>query len=111
MPKEGDRVVVEGTKVGGGRREGTLVGKVGSLIRVRWSDGAESIMAPGAGSVRFLTSRGTAAEAARGGGSSRSTGSRAAASKSGSSRARQAQETASQGKAKTPAKSGKTKKR
>ena len=54
MPKPGDRVVVEGTKVGGGRREGTLVETVGSLIKVRWTDGIESIMAPGAGAVRFL---------------------------------------------------------
>ena len=32
MPKPGERVVVEGSKVGGGRREGTLVETVGSLI-------------------------------------------------------------------------------
>ena len=54
MPKPGDRVVVEGLKVGGGRREGTLVETVGSLIKVRWTDGGETIMAPGAGAVRFL---------------------------------------------------------
>ena len=53
MPKPGDRVV-EGLKVGGGRREGTLVETVGSLIKVRWTDGGETIMAPGAGAVRFL---------------------------------------------------------
>lgn len=54
MPKAGDRVVVEGSKVGGGRREGTLVAMVGALIKVRWTDGGESLMAPGAGAVRFL---------------------------------------------------------
>jgi hypothetical protein len=54
MPKPGDRVVVEGSKVGGGRREGTLVETLGSLIKVRWTDGGETIMAPGAGSVSFL---------------------------------------------------------
>ena len=54
MPKPGDRVVVEGTKVGGGRREGTLLELSGSLMRVRWEDGAETFMAPGAGAVRFL---------------------------------------------------------
>ncbi len=54
MPKPGDRVVIEGTKVGGGRREGTLVEMSGPLMRVRWEDGAESYIAPGAGSVRFL---------------------------------------------------------
>ena len=58
MPKPGDRVVVEGSKVGGGRREGTLVETVGSLIKVRWTDGGETIMAPGAGAVRFLPSSG-----------------------------------------------------
>jgi hypothetical protein len=55
MPKPGDRVVIEGTKVGGGRREGTLVEMSGPLMRVRWEDGGESYMAPGAGVVRFLT--------------------------------------------------------
>jgi len=58
MPKPGDRVVVEGTKVGGGRREGTLVGTVGSLIKVRWSDGGETIMAPGAGAIRIVPGSG-----------------------------------------------------
>lgn len=61
MPKPGDRVVVEGTKIGGGRREGTLVGTVGSLIKVRWQDGGETIMAPGAGAIRFLPGSGRAA--------------------------------------------------
>lgn len=54
MPKPGDRVVIEGTKVGGGRREGTLLELSGRLMRVRWEDGAESFMAPAAGAVRFL---------------------------------------------------------
>ena len=54
MPKPGDRVVIEGTKVGGGRREGTVVEMSGPLMRVRWEGGAESYIAPGAGSVRFL---------------------------------------------------------
>jgi hypothetical protein len=61
MPKPGDRVVVEGTKVGGGRREGTLVGTVGSLIKVRWSDGGETIMAPGAGAIRIVPGSGKTA--------------------------------------------------
>jgi hypothetical protein len=54
MPKPGDRVVVEGTKVGGGRREGTLVELSGRLMKIRWNEGGESIMAPGAGAVSFL---------------------------------------------------------
>ena len=62
MPKPGDRVVVEGSKVGGGRREGTLVETLGSLIKVRWTDGGETIMAPGAGSVSFLPGSGKAAK-------------------------------------------------
>lgn len=54
MAKPGDRVVIEGTKVGGGRREGTLLELSGRMMRIRWEDGAESFMAPGAGAVRFL---------------------------------------------------------
>jgi hypothetical protein len=54
MPKPGDRVVVEGTKVGGARREGTLLELSGMLMKVRWNDGGETYMAPGAGSVSFL---------------------------------------------------------
>jgi len=54
MPKPGDRVVVEGTKVGGGRREGTLIELSGRLMKIRWNEGGESIMAPGAGAVSFL---------------------------------------------------------
>lgn len=55
MPKPGDRIVVEGTKVGGARREGTLLELSGSLMRVRWEGGAESYLSPGAGAVRFLS--------------------------------------------------------
>lgn len=62
MPKPGDRVVVEGSKVGGGRREGTLVETLGALIKVRWTDGGETIMAPGAGSVSFLPASAKAAK-------------------------------------------------
>jgi uncharacterized protein DUF1918 len=62
MPKPGDRVVVEGTKVGGGRREGTLVELSGRLMRVRWNDGGETFMAPGAGAVTFLPGGGAKAK-------------------------------------------------
>jgi hypothetical protein len=54
MAKVGDRVVVEGSKVGGGRREGTLTQVVGSLMKIRWVDGGETLMAPGAGAIQFL---------------------------------------------------------
>ena len=57
MPKPGDRVVVEGTKMGGARREGILVSQAGSLIKVRWNDGGETMMAPGAGAVTFLSGK------------------------------------------------------
>src|ERR1041384_5203541 len=59
MPKAGDRVIVEGNKVGQQRREGTLVETVGSLIKVRWTDGSESLFTPGAGSVRFEAGNGS----------------------------------------------------
>ena len=55
MAKVGDRVIVEGTKVGQQRREGVCVGQVGTLIRVRWDDETESLFTPGAGAVRFLS--------------------------------------------------------
>ena len=58
MPKIGDRVVVEGMKVGGARREGTLTKVVGQMIQVKWSDGAETLFSPGAGSVQYLAGTG-----------------------------------------------------
>ncbi len=65
MPKAGDRVVVEGTKVGGGKREGTVVEMSGPLMKVRWSEGGETIMAPGAGAVTFLPGTGKSSPAAK----------------------------------------------
>jgi hypothetical protein len=58
MPKTGDRVIIEGTKLGQLRREGTLVEQIGTLLKVRWSDGSESLITPGAGAVRFEPGRG-----------------------------------------------------
>ncbi len=58
MPKVGDRIVVEGSKVGGARREGTLKKLVGSMIQVRWTDGSETLFSPGAGTVQYLPSNG-----------------------------------------------------
>jgi hypothetical protein len=57
MVNVGDRVIVEGNKVGQQRREGVCVGQVGSLLRVRWDDETESLFTPGAGAVRFLPGR------------------------------------------------------
>lgn len=85
MPKAGDRVVVEGTKVGGARREGTLVGMVGSLVKIRWTDGGETIMAPGAGAIRFLPGTSKAA----------SKPSKPAAAKASTSKSKAAPKTAS----------------
>jgi hypothetical protein len=53
MPKVGDRVIIEGAKVGAQRREGDLIGMVGRLMKVRWMDGSESMISPGAGTCRF----------------------------------------------------------
>jgi hypothetical protein len=53
MPKVGDYVIIEGTKVGAVRREGNLVGVVGSLLKIQWVDGTESMISPGAGSIRI----------------------------------------------------------
>jgi hypothetical protein len=53
MPQVGDRVIIEGSKVGAVRREGSLVGMVGRLMQVRWIDGTESMISPGAGTCRF----------------------------------------------------------
>ncbi|MHB8512825.1 MAG: DUF1918 domain-containing protein [Actinomycetota bacterium] len=64
MPKVGDRVVVEGSKVGGARREGTLLKIVGSMIQVRWSDGSETLFSPGAGTVQYSAGNGKAAKSA-----------------------------------------------
>jgi uncharacterized protein DUF1918 len=61
MPKVGDRVIIEGTKVGAQRREGSLLGVTGSLMKVRWTDGTESMISPGAGSIRFEAKRASAA--------------------------------------------------
>jgi hypothetical protein len=49
----GDRLVVEGEKVGQGRRTGEIVGVQGGPARrqlwVRWEDGHQSLFIPGPG--------------------------------------------------------------
>ena len=58
--KAGDHIVVEGTIVDQGRREGEVLEVIGSgdrkCYRVRWQDGHESVFQPGAGA--HVTSRG-----------------------------------------------------
>jgi len=57
----GDRIAVETERVGQPEREGEVLevieGAMGPSLRVRWSDGHESIFRPAAGAVRVLTDR------------------------------------------------------
>lgn len=54
----GDRVVVESERVGQPPREGDVLAVIGSgdgaHYRVRWHDGHEGVLFPGAGSVTFV---------------------------------------------------------
>src|SRR2546427_5318894 len=54
MPSVGDRVVFEGIKVGGGRREGELLSIIGRAVRVRWPDGSDSLLIPGPGAMTVV---------------------------------------------------------
>jgi hypothetical protein len=59
--KVGDRIAVETERVGQPEREGEVLelitGSGGLSLRVRWSDGHETILRPAAGAVRVLTDR------------------------------------------------------
>ena len=48
----GDRVLVDGRRVGDPPRPGVVTAARGSLVTVRWDDGHESTFAPLAGSMR-----------------------------------------------------------
>ncbi len=65
IEKVGDRIVVESEKVGQRAREGEILAvfesPFGTNYRVRWDDGHESEIRPGAGSARIIA----AAKAAR----------------------------------------------
>jgi len=76
MPKPGDRIIIEGTKLGQVRREGQLVRTVGSLMQIRWTDGSESLLTPGAGTVQVLPGRAAKKKPAKNTG--RTTGAKAA---------------------------------
>lgn len=54
MPSVGDRVRIAPRKVGGAPREGVVTGVVGRLLRIKWSTGEESTVAPGPGSVAVV---------------------------------------------------------
>ncbi|MGZ4120542.1 MAG: DUF1918 domain-containing protein [Actinomycetota bacterium] len=62
MPKVGDWVIVEGSKVGQQRREGSLLRITGTLMTVRWNDGSESMISPAAGTCRFESRAGGSKE-------------------------------------------------
>jgi hypothetical protein len=55
MPEVGDRVRVPSRKVGEAPRDGVVTGVTGQLLRIRWSTGEESTMAPGPGSLSMIS--------------------------------------------------------
>lgn len=59
--KIGDRIIIESEKVGQAAREGEVLevieSEYGTRYRVRWEDGHESEIRPGAGSARFEPGR------------------------------------------------------
>ena len=54
MAVVGDRVQVPSMKVGEAPRDGVVTGVTGSLLRVRWSTGEESTVAPSMGSLAIV---------------------------------------------------------
>ncbi len=61
MARKGDLIVVNARRVGGPPREGEIIevieGERRVQYRVRWSDGHESLFAPGAGASRIEPAR------------------------------------------------------
>lgn len=59
--KKGDRIIVESEKVGQPEREGEVLevehGDLGIRLRVRWSDGRETVFTPSAGSATVVSDR------------------------------------------------------
>jgi Domain of unknown function (DUF1918) len=54
MPVVGDRVRVASTKVGQAPRDGVVTGVIGQLLRIKWSTGEDSTVAPGRGAVAVV---------------------------------------------------------
>jgi hypothetical protein len=54
MPGVGDRVRIESTKVGQAPRDGVVIAVIGQLLRIKWSTGEESTVAPGPGAVAVI---------------------------------------------------------
>ena len=61
VARKGDLIVVNPQRVGGPAREGEIIevieGDLRVQFRVRWSDGHESLFAPGAGAARIEPAR------------------------------------------------------
>jgi hypothetical protein len=59
--KPGDLIVIESEKVGSPPREGEVLevvqGQVSVSYLVRWTDGRQSLIAPGAGNTRIVPTR------------------------------------------------------
>lgn len=60
--KVGDRVLIDAKKVGQPRRAGVISGVSKGLsglrYRIRWDDGSETVLAPGAGNMTVRAKRG-----------------------------------------------------
>jgi hypothetical protein len=54
MVNAGDRVIVDGRKVGQVRRTGVVTAVSGPLITVRWDDGHVTTFAPTAGTMTVI---------------------------------------------------------
>jgi hypothetical protein len=54
MPEVGNQVRVESTKIGQAPRDGVVIGVIGRLLRIKWSTGEESTVAPGPGAVAVI---------------------------------------------------------
>ena len=51
MANAGDRVIVDGRRVGQARRTGVVTAVSGTLVTVRWDDGHVTTFAPAAGAM------------------------------------------------------------
>jgi hypothetical protein len=54
MVEVGNRIKIESAKVGQAERCGTVVGLSGQMLSIRWDDGSESLLMPGAGALRVI---------------------------------------------------------
>ncbi len=101
MPTRGDRVILEGNKVGGGRREGEILAVKGSFLEIRWPDGSSSLISPGPGVLRVVDGRRSrvAAPASRSGGKAKVKAAKATAKKEKSATVRKAAGKTAKGRA------------